>query len=88
MTNLLLFNLAPAAGSQQPQLLTHSRGAVVGLASLLFVGMRQTLGPVFGVSYNSFTDHHERTTHNSFVLCFAELGLLGYFTWLALVVTG
>jgi putative inorganic carbon (HCO3(-)) transporter len=117
--------------------LTHSRGAVLGLASLLFFGMRKTLGvvktgilvgvllgavvvtnvagsrgfsaqeesagsrilawsdgltmlrqqPLFGVGYNSFTDHHERTAHNSFVLCFAELGLIGYFTWLALVVT-
>jgi O-Antigen ligase len=117
--------------------LTHSRGAVLGLASLLFFGMRKALGvvktgilvgvllgavvvtnvtggrgfsaqeesagdrilawsegltmlryqPLFGVGYNSFTDHHERTAHNSFVLGFAELGLIGYFTWLALVVT-
>jgi putative inorganic carbon (HCO3(-)) transporter len=117
--------------------LTHSRGSVLGLASLLFFGMRKTLGvvktgilvgvllgavvvtnvaggrgfstqeesagdrilawsegltmlrhqPLFGVGYNSFTDHHDRTAHNSFVLAFAELGLIGYFTWLALVVT-
>jgi putative inorganic carbon (hco3(-)) transporter len=117
--------------------LTHSRGAVLGLASLLFFGMRKILGvvktgilvgvllgavvvtnvaggrgfsaqeesagdrilawsegltmlrhqPLFGVGYNSFTDHHYRTAHNSFVLGFAELGLIGYFTWLALVVT-
>ena len=43
--------------------------------------------PLFGVGYNSFTDHHDRTAHNSFVLGFAELGLIGYFAWLALVVT-
>jgi O-antigen ligase len=43
--------------------------------------------PLFGVGYNSFTDHHDLTAHNSFVLCFAELGLIGYFTWLALIVT-
>jgi putative inorganic carbon (HCO3(-)) transporter len=117
--------------------LTHSRGAVLGLASLLFFGTRKILGvvktgilvgvllgavvvtnvaggrgfsaqeesagdrilawsegltmlrhqPLFGVGYNSFTDHHDRTAHNSFVLGFAELGLIGYFTWLALVVT-
>jgi putative inorganic carbon (HCO3(-)) transporter len=42
--------------------------------------------PLFGVGYNNFTEHHDITAHNSFVLCFAELGLIGYFTWLALVV--
>ena len=39
--------------------------------------------PFFGVGYNMFTDHNEITAHNSFVLCFAELGLFGYFIWLA-----
>jgi putative inorganic carbon (HCO3(-)) transporter len=117
--------------------LTYSRGSFLGLASLLFFGMRKTLGvvktgilvgvlliavvvtnvaggrgfsaqeesagdrilawsegltmlrhqPLFGVGYNNFTEHHTLTAHNSFVLCFAELGLIGYFTWLALVVT-
>jgi len=42
--------------------------------------------PMFGVGYNFFTEHHERTAHNSFVLCFAELGLVGYFVWLGLLV--
>jgi O-antigen ligase len=42
--------------------------------------------PLFGVGYGNFLDHHERTAHNSFVLCFAELGLLGYFLWMGLIV--
>ncbi len=42
--------------------------------------------PVFGVGYGNFLDHHEITAHNSFVLCFAELGLLGYFVWLGMIV--
>ena len=42
--------------------------------------------PIFGVGYNSFLDHHNYTAHNAFVLCFAELGLLGYFAWLGLIV--
>ena len=42
--------------------------------------------PLFGVGYGNFVDHHEITAHNSFVLCFAELGLLGYFVWLAMIV--
>ena len=41
--------------------------------------------PVWGVGYGAFTDFHERTAHNSFVLCFSELGLVGYFIWLALL---
>jgi len=42
--------------------------------------------PLFGVGYGNFTEHHIRTAHNSFVLCFAELGLVGYFLWLSLIV--
>ena len=42
--------------------------------------------PVLGVGYGNFTDHHYLTAHNSFVLGFAELGLVGYFAWLGLIV--
>lgn len=42
--------------------------------------------PLFGVGKNNFGDHHIRTAHNSVVLVFAELGLVGYFFWLALLV--
>jgi putative inorganic carbon (hco3(-)) transporter len=42
--------------------------------------------PVLGAGYGNFLDHHERTAHNSFVLCFAELGLSGFFLWCALIV--
>ena len=116
--------------------LTHSRGAVLGLASLFFFGLRDRLGTLkttlailavlvavnvgglgggrgfsseeesagdrieawyegmqmlknnflLGVGYGNFLDHHHLTAHNSFVLCFAELGLLGYFFWTALLV--
>lgn len=40
--------------------------------------------PIVGVGYNLFTDHAPRTAHNSLVLCFAEIGLLGYFLWIGL----
>lgn len=116
--------------------LTHSRGAILGIASLFFFGMLRALGttktivlggiaavgavavglgggrgfstqeqsanqrveawyegfqmlksnPVFGVGYYNFTDHHYLTAHNSFVLAFAELGLPGFFVWMALLV--
>ena len=42
--------------------------------------------PVLGVGFQNFTEHHELTAHNSFVLCFAEMGAVGYFFWLALLV--
>jgi putative inorganic carbon (HCO3(-)) transporter len=42
--------------------------------------------PLLGVGYGQFVEHHDHTAHNSFVLCFSELGLVGYFIWLALLV--
>lgn len=42
--------------------------------------------PLTGVGFGGFLDHHVLTAHNSFVLVFAELGLIGYFFWLGLVV--
>jgi O-antigen ligase len=45
------------------------------------------MNPLFGIGYMHFTDYYELTAHNSFVLCFAELGMFGYFFWLALIVT-
>jgi O-antigen ligase len=42
--------------------------------------------PVLGVGYGNFTEHFAYTAHNSFVLCFAELGLIGYFFWLGMLV--
>lgn len=43
--------------------------------------------PLFGIGFNGFTDLYQITAHNSFVLCLAELGLLGSTLWLALLVT-
>jgi O-antigen ligase len=43
--------------------------------------------PLFGIGFNGFTDLYEITAHNSFVLCLAELGLLGTTLWMALLVT-
>jgi hypothetical protein len=42
--------------------------------------------PLFGIGFRDFTDRHELTAHNSFVLCFAETGLVGYFFWMGLLV--
>jgi len=42
--------------------------------------------PLVGVGYGAFTDFNPLTAHNSFVLCFSELGLAGYFFWFGLLV--
>jgi putative inorganic carbon (HCO3(-)) transporter len=45
--------------------------------------------PLFGVGYGNFVENSAEyglTAHNSFVLCLAELGLIGCFFWLALIV--
>lgn len=41
--------------------------------------------PVWGVGQGNFTDHHPLAAHNSLVVVFAEVGLVGYFLWLAFV---
>ncbi len=41
--------------------------------------------PIFGVGQNMFTDDYPLTAHNSFVLAFAELGLVGFFCWVGLL---
>jgi O-antigen ligase len=42
--------------------------------------------PLFGIGFEHFLEADDMTAHNSFVLCFSELGMFGYFFWLALVV--
>jgi O-antigen ligase len=46
-----------------------------------------TSNPLFGVGYSQFLEYHFRTAHNSFVLAFSELGLVGLFVWCALLTT-
>lgn len=38
----------------------------------------------FGVGKDNFTEYHERTAHNTFVLTFAETGLFGSYAWIGL----
>src|SRR4029077_16531961 len=42
--------------------------------------------PLFGGGYHFFTEYHALTAHNSFVLCAAETGLVGYVLWLGMLV--
>jgi putative inorganic carbon (HCO3(-)) transporter len=129
------FVLAPAAVLLWAVYLTHSRGALLGLAVLAVMLIRKRMGttasllltsvsfvallalnftggrlisasagadrlwiwssglqmfkhsPLFGVGFGNYTDYYEITAHNSFVLCLAELGLVGSLIWVALLVT-
>jgi O-antigen ligase len=42
--------------------------------------------PALGVGYNGFRDYNALTAHNSYVLCFSETGVAGYFFWTSLIV--
>jgi O-antigen ligase len=42
--------------------------------------------PLWGIGYNGFVEKEIYTAHNSFLLCAAELGLIGLFIWLAIII--
>ncbi len=41
--------------------------------------------PLLGVGYHNFTEYHDHTAHNSFVLVLAETGIVGFYFWLSIV---
>jgi O-antigen ligase len=45
--------------------------------------------PIFGVGFQNFGDysHSNLAAHSAFIKCMAELGLVGYFLWMALLYT-
>lgn len=50
-------------------------------------GLKMLLShPIFGIGYGNFLDYHSYTAHNTFVLCFSELGLTGYFIFIGMLV--
>ena len=43
--------------------------------------------PLLGIGFGEFTDRgHGMTAHNSYLLCAAELGMVGYFLWMSIAV--
>jgi len=59
-----------------------SEGRVEAWAS----GLQMLKGsPVWGVGFGEFAEVNHLAAHNSFVNCFSETGLVGYFLWLFLV---
>jgi putative inorganic carbon (hco3(-)) transporter len=61
-------------------------GSTTGRLIAWGAGLSYTIRhPLFGVGFGRFTQVNDLTAHNSFVLCFTELGLIGFFFWLALI---
>jgi len=42
--------------------------------------------PLWGIGAGGFTGRNSMTAHNSYLLCAAELGILGFFLWMSIVV--
>jgi len=62
-------------------------GSAMGRLEAWSAGLQMLKGsPVWGVGFGTFGEEHELVAHNSFVHCFAELGLVGYFLWLGGIV--
>jgi len=67
--------------------LSISDESVTGRFDAWSEGLQMLKGqPLLGVGYGQFLEHYTLTAHNSFVLCFAETGLIGYFFWLGIIV--
>jgi O-antigen ligase len=83
----VLVALFVVAGSRE---LSFQEGSTVGRIQSWGEGLAMLKSnPLFGVGYGMFIDNNQSfylTAHNSFVLCFSELGLFGYFFWLGLIV--
>jgi O-antigen ligase len=43
--------------------------------------------PIFGIGFQRFEVVNRAAAHSAYVNCFTELGLVGYFVWLALIYT-
>jgi len=41
--------------------------------------------PLFGIGYQQWLERSEHVAHNSFITCYAELGLFGYALWFSLL---
>jgi O-antigen ligase len=65
-----------------------SEESALGRIEAWYEGINMLLSnPVFGVGFENFTEHNSLTAHNSFVLVFAETGLIGYYFWLSFIGT-
>jgi putative inorganic carbon (hco3(-)) transporter len=81
MAVLVLFAFGPARMSN----MSADEESAAGRVDAWVAGIHMLISsPVWGVGKGQFTEHNHLTAHNSFVLCFAELGILGAMAWMGL----
>jgi putative inorganic carbon (HCO3(-)) transporter len=74
-----------AAGPARMGNMSAQEESAAGRIDAWRVGIEMLVSsPIWGVGKGQFTEWHDLTAHNSFVLCFAELGTAGTMAWLAL----
>lgn len=79
-----LFLFAPS----RVGLISAEESSAVGRLDAWYYGFQLLKhSPLFGAGMNMFTDDYPLTAHNSFVLAFSELGLVGFFFWIGLIYT-
>lgn len=63
-----------------------SEASAAGRVDSWYEGIQMfTANPIFGIGADNFSDLHNLTAHNSFVLVMAETGIIGFAVWLAFV---
>ena len=63
-----------------------SEASAMGRVESWYEGLHMFLSsPLFGVGADGYSDLHNLTAHNSFVLVLAETGIVGFTIWLAFV---
>ena len=71
-----LFNFGPSRMGS----MSASEESAYGRLEAWYAGFQMfKSSPIFGVGRGMFTDYHDLTAHNSLVLVFAELGIIGAF---------
>ncbi len=84
----VIFAILMAAHFGGGREISLSEGSAAGRVIAWGSGIDQLKNhPLFGTGFGEFTNYNDLTAHNSFVLCFAELGFFGYFFWMALLIT-
>jgi len=82
---LLLSPLCLLAPSRMNELQTTETSAL-GRWDAWYSGFQMLKSnPMLGVGKGNFTEYHELTAHNSFILVLSETGLVGYFVWFSFV---
>jgi putative inorganic carbon (hco3(-)) transporter len=63
-----------------------SEASAAGRVESWYEGLQMFISsPVFGIGADGYSDLHNLTAHNSFVLVLAETGIVGFTLWLAFV---